>query len=465
MTVAARAAILAAFLGAVAFARAAPPDFALRVVNGKDGPIQVRLSEDDAWVSLGRVLVPAARTAAGFGAARWAHGSTVAATAVHGIRIKVGGGEFPALISLVPREFARIPEFYGGHIPGDSGIRTDIGAGRALFREWAPVVGSLVSLELAGGELPLPDDYKPAAGDVLIIRVSYPRGGPRSIEFENREGGEVIAVSSDQMRTPIGTVTQPARGVGRFDGTSYTGIGSVNTNHPGVITVSTAPWVDTERDEGAPPERRGGFMISPSAHTADQAKGMPQVMAVAPLPGDPPWEGRFPLFSGAIGLLDGPAGFRVEMRTDADWEPLPAIRGRDDVAFTPERLSAILGRKTPEGARAFRLTMPPWDAGAARRRLSEAAGRAPRMGKEPTGVYRPISGRIPVQAKGASGAVSFLVDGRLRAASNNPEYRWIWDTTAEPVGRHWLEVVSRSGARETRQLQRVYVTRATPSAP
>src|SRR5690606_9535393 len=120
--------------------------------------------------------------------------------------------------------------------------------------------------------------YKPEAGDVLLISVAFPPNAPRSLVFENRKGGAVTAAHGDGSEARIGTVTQPVRGVGRFDGTSYTGVGSLNTNHPGVITVSTAPAVRTDKEEGAPPERRGGFMISPSTHVADQAKGMPQVL-------------------------------------------------------------------------------------------------------------------------------------------------------------------------------------------
>ena len=37
------------------------------------------------------------------------------------------------------------------------------------------------------------------------------------------------------------TVARPVKGVGRYDGTSFTGVGAVNTNHAGVITISTAP--------------------------------------------------------------------------------------------------------------------------------------------------------------------------------------------------------------------------------
>lgn len=467
--------ILAAAAGAMSLAAAsvAAPDYTLRVVNAKDGPIQVRLGDEGPWATLGHVLVPANRTAAGFGAARWSRRASVAATAVHGIRVKVGEGEFPSMLSFVPREFTKIPDFYGGHIPGDSGIRTDIRSGVSLFRDWAPLAGSPVRLEVAGGSLDLPTDYAPAAGDVLLISVTFPRDAPRHIVFENRKGGAVTAVSPTGQGRPLGTVAQPVRGVGRFDGTSYTGVGAINTNHPGVITVATAPAVATDKDEGAPPERRGGFMISPSTHVADQAKGMPQVLSVAPLGNEPPWEGRYPLFGGAIGLrrdvADPSAGFQVEMRVDnGPWEPLPTMLGRQDDAFTAAGLARMwnakgVKRETTQGATAFRLTLPAWDEEAARARFAATRKNAPPARPEPTGVYQRVQGQTPVRVTGNVSAVTFLVDGAVRAASNTPGYEWLWDTTREANGRHWLEIVQRDAFGETRRLRRVLVQNPAPS--
>jgi hypothetical protein len=353
------------------------------------------------------------------------------------------------MISLVPRQFDKTPHFYGGHVPGDSGIQTDMGAGEKIFREWAPLASSPVRIETAGGLLPIPDRYVPAPGDVLRIEAVWPDAGPRSIVFENRKGGAVTAVSDDGAERRIGTVGQPVRGVGRFDGTSYTGVGAINTNHPGVITVSTAPVVKTEASEGAPPERRGGFEISPSRHVADQASGMPQVMGVAPLPGDPGWEGRFPLFRGAIGLLfdskDPDSGFHVDMRVDdGPWEPLPPMVGRDDAAFTAKGLENYRkdGPSSRHGATAFRISLPRWNPDSARVRLEAAARSAPPAAPEPTGVYRLAKGAVPVKLPAAR-SITILVDGAVRAAGNGLGAVWTWDTTKEPNGRHWLTVEAR----------------------
>jgi hypothetical protein len=288
----------------------------------------------------------------------------------------------------------------------------------------------------------------PAPGDVLRIEAVWPDAAPAAIVFENHKGGAVTAISPDGAERRIGTVGQPVKGVGRFDGTSYTGVGAINTNHPGVITVSTAPVVRTDVSEGAPPERRGGFEISPSRHVADQASGMPQVLGVAPLPGDPGWEGRFPLFRGAIGLLFDPKhrddGFRVDMRVDdGPWEPLPPMVGRDDAAFTAEGLAKYRKDAPPtrNGATAFRISLPRWDGAAARSRLVAASQSAPPRTAEPTGVYRLANGAMPLTLPAAR-SITILVDGSVRAAGNGLGATWTWDTTKEPNGRHWLTIES-----------------------
>jgi hypothetical protein len=56
----------------------------------------------------------------------------VAAVAVHGIRVRVGDltTAYPKMVSILPREFAQTPVFFGGHISGASGIYTDIAPGQ-----------------------------------------------------------------------------------------------------------------------------------------------------------------------------------------------------------------------------------------------------------------------------------------------------------------------------------------------
>jgi hypothetical protein len=455
-----RTAVMLAVLGLAGIAgpgHASTPAYELRIVNAAGGPVQVRLP-GGPWKHLGKVVRPAVRTVPGFAAARWAARGSVAAVAVHGHRIIASDGEFPATLSIIPRQFAAVPKRYGGHVPADSAIVTDIGAGESLFREWAPLVGSPVSIEFADSTRPLPEHYAPAAGDVLRITVAWPDDAPQTVTFENRVGGSVTATSADGRAQTIGAVTQPVRGVGRFDGTSYTGIGAVNTNHPGVITIGTAPVARTGVSEGDPPERRGGFMIQPSAHARDSNNGTPQMMGVAPAPGSPPWEGRFPLFSGCVGLHPG---FRAEMSVDnGDWQPFPLLVGRLDDAFAPAQLTKTLGRPVTTGLTAIRLTLAPWNPATA---VSAAAALPDTpSGKEPTGVYDPVSGLVPLRLRDATGPVTFFVDGAVRAVSNDPGYVWGWDTSLETPGRHWIEVSGHTTSGPKRILRRVVVVHSTP---
>lgn len=421
----------------------------VRVVNAKGGSIRARLGGTGSWVTLGAVTQPATRTAQGFGAGRWAKPGTIAAMAVHGIRIGIAGGEFGPMISIVPRQFGAIPEFYGGHVPGDSGIRTDIGAGETLFREFAPLTGSPVYLETGGTPMPLPGDYSPAVGDVLLVKSTWAADAPSKIEFENRKGGAVTAEYPDGRSERLGKVSQALSGIGRFDGTSYTGAGAINTNHPGVITVSTAPVVDTEESEGSFPERRGGFEISPAQHVRDQSGGSPQVLGVAPIKGQPGLEGTPPLFSGTLSLWAGGVGdpgFHVEMKVDGGpWQALPAIVGRDDAALTARGLSkylsaALPGQPRKNGVTALRIEFPAWSDERAAGWIESARKAGHGEGPEPTGVYTGVRGTVTLNPHSACRSVIYLVDGDVRAALNGDRFDWSWDTTKETNGRHYLIV-------------------------
>lgn len=429
----------------------APSPIWIRVVNAVGGSIRVRLGDTGAWVTLGAVLQPATRTAPGFGAGRWAEPGTVAATAVHGIRIRIADGEFGPMFSLVPRQFVAIPEFYGGHVPGDSGIRTDIAAGETLFREFAPLTGSPVYLETGSGPMPIPGEYSPAPGDVILVKSVWAADSPSSIEFENHKGGRVTARYSDGTVELLGTVSQSLSGTGRFDGTSFTGVGAINTNHPGVITVSTAPVVATDVSEGASPERRGGFEISPAQHVRDQAGGSPQVLGVAPLKGQPGLEGTFPLFCRALGLWagsDADPGFHAELKVDdGAWQAFPAILGRDDAAFTAAGLSKYLRSASTSGAMrtgvsALRIVLPQWSDNRSTGWIESARKARRTEVAEPTGVYAAIRGNTTLQPVGVCQSVTYLVDGQVRAVFSTDRTYWQWDTTVESNGRHYVVIRS-----------------------
>lgn len=321
--------------------------FVIRVTNSVGGAVEVGRAGN--YRKVGTVRVPATETVQGFAASTYVPNSSVAATAVHGIRIKTGSvGGKPRMISLVPLQFAEVPKGYGGHIPYRSGIYTDIPAGVSLFRSLSPFVGNRVYLKGSDGKLrPLPASYRPAVGDVIVIHVRVPTKMPVELEFENRRGGDVLAKYSDGSISKLASVVRPVEGVGRFDGTSYTGVGAVNTNHAGVLTISTAPvqkGLGVMDGEGE--EKRGGFMIQPSRHAKTQPV-MGQVMIVERLPGASPLEGAPPMFSECINLAWNPDdphnSYRAEVRINSgEWQPAHEIVGKDDHAFSDQ----VRGRVT-----------------------------------------------------------------------------------------------------------------------
>lgn len=293
--------------------------YRIRVTNCVDGAVQVSLDRGKSYVTVGRVTRPASKCIQGFAASGYAADGTVTATAVHAIRIKSGmNGGVPQVFSIIPREFARPSNaFETGEVAGDSGIYTDIPAGTAIFRNLSPLVGNPVFLEKGEILRPLPLGYVPSLSDTLVIVAQAHDRQPSEVVIENREGGSVRAVYGDHSET-IAIVERPVLGIGRFDATEYTGVGCINTNHPGVITISTAP-VQTRGTR----EPRGGFQILPSKH-AVRIGHIPQYMVVAPPTTDSlPLEGSPLLFSEYIGLAYDPFSpknsFRVDVQVgDAD---------------------------------------------------------------------------------------------------------------------------------------------------
>ena len=313
--------------------------YRIRVANTAHGTVSVSPDGGSTYLPVGSVVRPATTTAKGYLASIYASPGTVAATAVHGIRIKFSGEresskENSQIFSILPREFATSPKGFGGHTAGSSGICTDIPTGAAIFRNLAPFVGNPVYRMVGDNMVSLADGSPPTEGEVFLIVVSIPVRYPTEITFENRVGGKVEAVYPDGRET-IAKVERPVTGVGRFDATGYTGIGRINTNHTGVLTISTAPIAKGGKD-GSSVETRGGFMIIPSRH-AKTILHTPQVMVVGPTSKDVSWlEGSPPLFSGYIGLADDgdENSFRVDVKTsNAGWMPLPTLIGKRDYAL------------------------------------------------------------------------------------------------------------------------------------
>lgn len=320
--------------------------FRIRVENSAGGRVRVSIDQGKSFTTVGHVRRPAVSLQKGFSASAYTPVGTVAATAVHGIRIRVGtASRTPMTISLVPSEFASVPSGYGGHIPYGSGIYTNIHTGKSIFRNFAPFVGSPIKLERDGRPVDLPKGWKPVRGDVLVVICYLPQPYLREIEFENRKGGAVTARYDDGREERIATVLQPVAGVGRFDAASYTGVGLVNTNHGGVITIGTSPISHSTLPEGKGKERRGGFQIQPSEHAKTQY-AMPQSMVIAPIDGEYPLEGQPPLFLGCIGLAYDPTdtacSFRAEVRLrGGPWQSMPEAVGKVNDALSRLGVTAI----------------------------------------------------------------------------------------------------------------------------
>lgn len=433
----------------------------IRVYNYAGGLVQVSVNGGRLYGTVGRVSIPARARIQGFAAASYVDTGSVAATAIHGLRIKtgqyargVGLAQKPMVFSISPAEFSQIPAGYGGHRPRSSAIQTDIPAGHSIFRNFAPYVGSRVFLERDRALKPLPGDYVPEDGDVFVIVVDEPTDSPVELVFQNHAAGAVTARYADGRSVQIARVLRPVRGVGRYDGTTFTGVGSINTNHPGVITISTAPVQRPGTREGEPPETRGGFMIQPRYHAAEHSETAPQVMVVESMDestaGRPALEGTAPLFFGCISLsrfesIHQDKATRLEVRIDdGEWESAPEIVGKADNAFGPAFLQDHFAqnnkpRVVKKGVTALRLLLP----------LPDAALLASQLNSEVAGYlgaargFQPVRGSIslePAKAPRAKSTVKLYVDGFPVAISNKAPYSCLLDTTVLMNGLHYVEL-------------------------
>lgn len=433
--------------------------YRIRVENRHGGLVQVSPDEGDNYSAVGRVKVPANARITGFGAASYAPRATVAAVAVHGIRIKtgqsamgIGKAQRPLIFSISPWQFAETPKRYGGHIARSSGIVTDIDAGTTIFRNLAPRVGSRVCLERDRSLQPLPEDYIPLVGDVFVILVDSPRDAPREVVFENRAGGSVTAVYADGSSRTLTEVCRPVKGTGRYDATTFTGVGAINTNHCGVITISTAPVCPPVTKEGGPVETRGGFMIQPYYHAHEQGETSPQVMVVGPRDNSKPHiEGTPPLFSDCIALSWYPESTENSCRAqvkigDDGWTNPPEVVGKADSALS--QVTAV------------RLLFPEYDAALIAREIARGAenctDKALRSGLKPWKGAQRISFTKPPRAPSVA---TLYVDGRAVCVSNRYPYDCAWDTTKASNGLHSvrIEAVPDSGQGPVREEMLVLV--------
>ena len=456
----------------------------LRIVNRRMGAIQASADEGETWHTVGRVTQPCTGASEGYIAAEYASRGSVAAVAVHGLRIRVSGVDpqlhAPLVMGISPLELSgdRPNYGYGGHRAGTVGMKTDIPAGTSIFRELAPLPGNQVFTESRTGKLiPLPEDFKPhGQGEVLVILVRIPAHRLREVVIENRLGGNVTVTVAGQEPRVISHVVKPVQGIGRFDGTSYTGVGRINTAHTGVITVSTAP-MNTRLPEGQGKERRGGFQISPVWHNGrTEEHGAPMMLLLGalsengkPAPRRRELEGTAPLFLEHIGLFGDSASVDCQIDGGA-WEPLPAVLGVRLDAFTPEGLTEIWKqagqtRTATQGVTAFRIQLPQPTQEQMKVVLEATLTRYRqlRLVAAKTSRISVVSGMVTINPTLTDPTrVAFIrlsVDGAIKALKNFAPFVITWDTTRLADGEYYIEVdaMDSSGAVLASTPRRVFV--------
>ena len=415
----------------------------IRIVNSVDGAIQVSDDAGKTWRLIGRVTAPATESLMGYSAAGYARPGTVAATAVHGIRIRVGdsGTPDPLLINIIPREFAQTPKLFGGQISGLSGIYTTIPVGTAIFRGLSPRVGNPVYLEHdMGSDLqPLPLNYIPHESDILEIVVLAPVNPLKEVYFDNVAGGDVRVTYADGTTRVLTHVVKPVVGIGRYDGCSYTGVGAINTNHDGVITISTAPVSTSPLFEGIGPERRGGFQIQPAFHNAQgDGAGAPSVLVIGShkRPALPEMEGRPPLFYGFFDLAWNPDepqhSWRTEVRRNhGPWTAMPALIGSKPLA-----LADVTALRLVQGSPGDTL----WRDGQIR--VAEADYAAQALADARAGKSLLERGQISFSVAAPdprTAYVAFYRDGQFAGVTNSVPYTFHWDTREVADGEYVIE--------------------------
>ncbi len=437
----------------------------IRIVNENGGAIQISTDGGQTYRLIGRVLAPATTAAESYRAAEYAQPGTVAAIAVHGLRIRVGADDpqlhGPLSVSIDPKEYASgiVNEGFGGHVAGSSGIFTDIPAGTSIFRDLAPAVGDTVYLESSTGKLtPITPFFRPTGkGDVLVIPVRVLQNPVAQVVFPNKEGAPVDVTYADGKTVTVTHVIHIAQGVGRFDGTSYTGLGQLNTAHTGVLTVSTVP-----RDaapgvaEGEGKERRGGFQIAPSWHNnRTEEAGSPQTMTLGEygVPRKRDQEGTAPLFRAgmALGEADGGNGATISVSIDDGlWEPMPRLVGSRPDAFLANGLNTAwkeqgITRTSQKGVTAFRLTLPPRDISRSALLAQNAVqsyGRT-RLAQAKRTNIPIVKGTLTIAANPTNRTgvafVRLMVEGMARGLTNVSPFTLTWDTTRVSDGEYLVQ--------------------------
>jgi len=433
----------------------------IRITNAVEGQIQVSTDAGKTWSVVGDVTAPATDSLTGYLASGYAPPGTVAAVAVHGLRVRVGdlNTAYPRMFSILPLEFAQTPVFFGGHVSGASGIYTDIPTGMSIFRELSPYNGNPAYLEDHGGKLTdLPTNYKPKSGDILDIIVRRPAKPLIEVDFQNVKHGKVTAKYADGTVQQVTTVLKPVYGVGRYDGTSYTGVGAINTNHTGVITVSTAPVSTSPLFEGTGDERRGGFQIMPSYHNSQSQEAWAPSAMVLGTKGkenQPDLEGTPPLFMGHFDLSwlpgDPAHSWRAEVEYSGkqEWASMPKLIGSHSDALRKVTANRLV--RSSYGDKKW-LT--------ARIENDASAYHAQRLAMAKSGKIAVKRGRFNVDAGSVDPRtkfVAFFIDGGFRNLTNTQPYSYTWDTNDSVDGEHVIEIVDEDENNENLRTRVVHV--------
>ncbi|MBN2057910.1 MAG: hypothetical protein JW782_03835 [Candidatus Saganbacteria bacterium] len=337
--------------------------YLIKVENRRDGLIAVSRDHGVSWQELGRVLYPADRVSkTGYAAAAWVKPGRVSATAVNAIHIKTGSIEVERTIfTLLPKEFVKPPGRYRSFLSQDSSIYTDIPAGTKIFGSGeAPFVGNVVLLSRGSAHIELlPEGFVPQVDDTFIIIVDRPAERPSALVFENRFGGRITLEYPSGQQKVVGEVLRPVSGIGRFEGSTYTGPGRIRANHAGVICVSVSPVGEL-----------GGFQIVPALHGQEMnyVKHMSQYMVVGPpAVEDPSLEGIAPFFHYYIQPEYGAADLEaddwqekllqhylveVKLKSKDNWQAMPVFALRRDFPL-PRWANSAFDRVTH-----FRILFP-----------------------------------------------------------------------------------------------------------
>jgi hypothetical protein len=297
----------------------------------------------------------------------------------------------------------------------------------------------------AGNLSPLETNYLPQVNDVLVIVVKRPANPLAEVDFVNKKHGSVTVTYADGATKEIAEVIKPVYGVGRFDGTSYTGVGAINTDHCGVITVSTAPVSHSPLLEGDGEERRGGFQIEPSYHNSQSDEAFaPMILVIGHMSKqhEPDLEGTPPLFDGYIDLAWSPDdprhSWRAEVqRGSSTWQPMPKLIG-----YLPNALRDITAIRL---IRKSALDQT-WTSDQVAKAIDGFHNRERDLAK---------AGKMPVKrgtvVLGASVTdprtkyVAFYVNGSLRAMTNTAPYSFTWNTGDDPDGEYIVEARAEDG--------------------